>query len=452
MTEQIESAIRDAMAGTAAAVPEREDVWARFTDRERVHTRQRRRRMAIAAALLVVAIAVQTDIAPLPGRAPRIATADTWAAFKDAPVRGSLAGDGEWLAAFRSQIPEMDTSGETRVVYAGDAGSSRVALVLIPHGHGMSSVLWYVGPAAARPDQMDQRSNVDGSAPAATLMDASSTGNGFAVVVGPVGSDIAISTTAVYSPAGVVEHHQITTTYGTGVAVAVVPPSDIPPAVTTRVTGARTVFYAGPVYGSWSSAGGDRQDPSAAQVASAAHGAPGPGIDPQILSRFINSALSDGRLATADVTIRVLWTGNVNGRPAALFTLQPAGGGVLAYAMHGTASDSRGDLRLLVPAAGAFRRPIAWRMLAEGKETETNQVMVVAQAGATATITVAGASPLPVPLDATGAGSATVPPGAAAVVTAYASDGSVIASTPVPPFETDSSGLPGDTPGTRIVP
>ncbi len=59
---------------------------------------------------------------------------------------------------------------------------------------------------------------------------------------------------------------------------------------------------------------------------------------------------------------------------------------------------------------------------------------------------------MPVALDVDGAGSATVRSDRAATVTAYGPDGAALASTPVPPIESDSGGLPGITPGTRVVP
>jgi hypothetical protein len=67
-------------------------------------------------------------------------------------------------------------------------------------------------------------------------------------------------------------------------------------------------------------------------------------------------------------------------------------------------------------------------------------------------LTIGGGTPVPVTLDASGAGRTTVPPDQPATVTAYAADGRLLGSTPVPLFESDSSRLPGDTPGTRVVP
>lgn len=265
---------------------------------------------------------------------------------------------------------------------------------------------------------------------------------------------MSISDSVTYSAAGVVVHHRAATSDRSGVGTAVLPPSAAMPPVTTRVTDGGRVVYAGPLYGSWSgvAADGVNQEPTAGMLVEIAKGARGPALDPAILKSFVTGALTDSRLSLPDVAIHLRWTGQVNGQPAALITVQPAGGGVLAYAFHGSATSSREDLRLLLPAAGADARPIAWRMRAEDRDNETDRVIVVAQSGTSATVTVGGGAPAPVALNPDGFGTTTVRPDVQALVTAYAADGSPIATTPVPELENDSSGLPGDTPLTRIVP
>ncbi|MEV0394990.1 hypothetical protein [Polymorphospora rubra] len=77
------------------------------------------------------------------------------------------------------------------------------------------------------------------------------------------------------------------------------------------------------------------------------------------------------------------------------------------------------DLRLLLPADGADARPLAWRLRAEGGDDAIGRVLVVAAAGATAvSLTPDGAAAVAVRLDAFGFGEATLPPDAAASVTA----------------------------------
>jgi hypothetical protein len=142
----------------------------------------------------------------------------------------------------------------------------------------------------------------------------------------------------------------------------------------------------------------------------------------------------------------------VNGQPAALLTIQPPGGGVLVFAYHGVATAYRTDLRLLLPAAGADRRPIGWRMRAEDKDDRTDEAVVIAPPGATSvTLTVDGSGPVPVGLDATGRGVVTVDRDRPATLTAYFAAGEPPIDSPVPMFESDSGGLPGTTPGTRVV-
>jgi hypothetical protein len=64
---------------------------------------------------------------------------------------------------------------------------------------------------------------------------------------------------------------------------------------------------------------------------------------------------------------------------------------------------------------------------------------------------VTGQAPVPLTLDASGAAVTALPPEAVAAVTAHPADRSAPSTTPVPPFETDLGGLPGDTAKTRVV-
>lgn len=127
-------------------------------------------------------------------------------------------------------------------------------------------------------------------------------------------------------------------------------------------------------------------------------------------------------------------------------------GGVIAYVIHGDTTGWRTDLRLLLPADGAEQRPIAWRMRAEGRDTRTDRVNVVAPPGAaTVVVTAMAGTPTLVTLDASGFGTTTVPPDRPAIVTAHTAEGTVLMSTPVPAFETNSGGLPGASTNTRIT-
>jgi hypothetical protein len=120
--------------------------------------------------------------------------------------------------------------------------------------------------------------------------------------------------------------------------------------------------------------------------------------------------------------------------------------------MHGSGDSFRQDLRLLLPEAGVDRRPIAWRMRAEGKDDRTDQVIVTGPPGTKRLeLAATGSAPVSLTPDATGAAIASVTPFGEATVTAYAADGTRIGSTPVPPFESDLGGLPGDDAKTRIV-
>lgn len=336
-------------------------------------------------------------------------------------------------------------------MYAADAPGHRLALALVPLRFGFladQELIWYEGPAGAAPAEMTEAGRVDGGEDVAMYMSGSAEAAGAAVVVAPPGSSIAVSSGFTYSAAGRVEHGA--PVVATGIAEVRLAPAPSDPGTTVTVTRDGRTLYQGRAWGGWAGqAGQDPQEPTEAMVSRALGDHT---FDRATLRQWIRSALSDARLPAAGTTAAVRWTGTVDGQPALLLTLRRQGSGVLAYAMHGGADSWRTDLRLLLPAAGAENRPLAWRLRAEGKDDRTDRVVVVVPPGTgRATLTVAGAAPTPLTLDPSGSAVTTLAPDAAATVTAYPADGGTPAGTPVPPFETDSGGLPGDTPKTRVV-
>ncbi|GAA3726447.1 hypothetical protein GCM10022225_04440 [Plantactinospora mayteni] len=465
MTRDVELKLRETLLAEADRLAVVEDPWPRFAQREGAHRRARRIRVGVVAGFLAAAVGVQTNLIPLPGWFPGIAIASSPSPLADGPTRGSLATDRAWLDGLRQQVKDQEDPegwwritdrGAIRIVYAGDVPGYRVALVLVPLRLGFitsAQLIWFSGLPGAGPEQMEQGGNEGADTAVTTWMEGESKGGGVAVVVGPAGSTVTISSFAGYSPTGVVERHQIDSSVGAGVGVASVPASTVAPALTARVTNGATVIHDGPVYGGWSGL----YDASATQtvnemLTTAVRDARGPVIDRAILTQFVEFALGNSHLLPRDTAIRVRWSGSVNDKPAVLFTIQPKGGGVLAYAMHGDIMGWRTDLRLLLPAHGVEQRPIAWRMRAEGKDAQTDRVLVVAPPGAaTATVSAGDGAPIPVTLDASGFGTTTIAPNQPATVTAHAADGTTLASTPIPAFEGNSGGLPGDTPNTRVT-
>jgi hypothetical protein len=460
MTMNAETMLRDALATGAGALPVPEDPWSGFAQREKSHRRKRRIRVGAAAAAVVAAVGVQTGIVPLPGWAPGFAVAGRETALVNSPARGSLAGDGAFLAGLRREVKDVQDPDELwkvadrnkiKLVYATDLPDRRLALVLVPLRFGFltdQALIWYEGDRGASPSRMTEGARVDGGETVVTYLDGTGDRPGIAVVVAPAGSTISITTGFTYTAQGRVEHNEaVVPAPGSGIAEITVPPARGGPAVVATVTRGERVLYRGGLDGGWSGTDTEVSGPQLDRILR------GGAFDRTSVQRWADQALMNARLTAGGTAIGLPWTGTVNGQPAALLTLRQPGHGVLVYAFHGGSDAFRQDLRLLLPAAGADRRPIAWRMRAEGKDDRTDQVNVVAPAGAArATLTVAGAAAVPVALDATGFGTATLDPGATASVTSYAKDGSVLGVTPVPPFETDSGGIPGDDPRTRIVP
>ncbi|BCJ67590.1 hypothetical protein [Polymorphospora rubra] len=466
MTPRIESALRETLEREAYGVPVPEDPWPGFARRRGARRRARRVRVAVVAAMLAAAVGIQTNLVPLPGWVPAVPVSGVWSTWNEEPPRGALTADRAWLAGLRRQVADVeDPEGvwrvldrdAIRIVYADDVGPHRLALLLVPLRLGVvtvSELFWYHGPAGAAAGQMTQSSSSDSDSPVASWMRVDAATGGVAVVVAPVGSTVTIGSGVDYRPSGTLARRQVVVSQASGIGVASIAPTPVDPGITAEVTTSDGDLIRHGVSGSWSGAT-DTVDPHAsteAMMTTVLSDFAGPAPDRDILRAFVGWALRDSRLTVRDVSVRLRWWGTVNGQAAALLTVRPEGGGVLAYAFHGTPRSMRLDLRLLLPADGADERPLAWRLRAEGRDDATDRVLVVAAAGATAvSLTPHGAAAVAVRLDPFGFGEATLPPDAAATVTARAGDGPVL-TTPVPPLENNLSGPPGDTPATRIVP
>ncbi|MEV0720666.1 hypothetical protein AB0H87_39505, partial [Asanoa sp. NPDC050611] len=231
---------------------------------------------------------------------------------------------------------------------------------LVPLRFGVvtsSQLVWYEGPVGAAPGQMTRGGNEDAGRPVVTLTRADAESGGYALVVGPRDTTVTISGDPRYDAGGVVRRRELAVSDGTGVGLALLPPTPLPPGLEARVARGGQVVYEGMIAGGWgSSASGDPFQGAVAE------GGRGPAPDPAILAGFVRLALTDSNLPANGTTVRLRWWGTVNGQAAVLLTVQPAGGGVIAYAMHGTATSSRTDLRLR----------------AEGGDGRTGRVLVAA--------------------------------------------------------------------------
>ncbi|GAB3068976.1 YML083C domain-containing protein [Micromonospora schwarzwaldensis] len=475
MTESFaNSTLSPALSQAARAVVVPEDPWPGFARRARRHRQARLVRAAVAVVAGATLVGVQANVVPLPGWAPRVAVAAAPAALLDAPPRGALAGDRAWWDSLRRRIsadPSTSTGGSPegvwkvgdpdrmRLLYGSDQPGHRVALVAVPLRFGLltkETLVWLVGPTGADARQMRWAGSSEGAdSPVMALMRTEPDRGGFAVVVGPADTTVMISGDLRYTARGVLEYENLARPDGGGVGVAVLPSAPLRSEPVVRVSRGAALLYQGGL-GGGPYAAPDPTGPELGPLLTAAgRNARGRPLDDAALRTVVASALLDSRLPAAGTTVRVRWSGREGGQAVALLTVQPAGGGVIAYAVHG--DDRTGwwtDLRLLLPAEGAEQRPIGWRIRADtGTRTPTGQARVIAPPDAArVTVTVDGSPTATVALDASGAGTTRVPPDRAATLTAYAEDGRLLGTTPVPPVETNMSGLPGDSPATRVVP
>ncbi|PSK64793.1 hypothetical protein B0E53_03247 [Micromonospora sp. MH33] len=468
-----ESTLSPALRQAADGVGVPEDPWPEFTRRERRHRRIRLIRTVATAAVMAALVGIQTNVVRLPGWAPGIAVAAAPASLLDAPPRGALSGDEAWLNTLQARLSTDSSLGgwhpdgmwkvgdrdRIRLLYGSDQPGHRVALVAVPLRIGLltkKALVWFVGPPGAGVEQMRYAGHSEGDDnPVMTLMQAGTGVNGFAVVVGPADSTVTISGDPHYTQRGTVEYQNIARPDGSGVGIAVLPTAPLRSEPVVRVSRGDHVLHqvglGGGPYDAIDPTGPD-MDALLTAVKRGTRGAP---LDDANLRNFVETALSNSRLSATGTTVRVSWSGSVDGQAAALLTVQPADGGIIAYAMHG--DDRTGwwmDLRLLLPSEGAYQRPIGWRIRADNpSRTPTDQVRVVAPPDAArVTVAVGSAPPITVTLDASNAGTASVPHNQPATLTAYSKNGNVLGSTPVPPLEADMSGLPGDSPATRVTP
>jgi hypothetical protein len=207
------------------APPPREQLAEAVVARHRAQRRQTIGITALAAVVAAVVLAVPTVLggsSPAPISATN-ATVDPSPAVDPftGPTRGSLAGDTSFVEGVRqlpwtsddfSSTDTPDAPLETRrVVFAGEVGGARLALVIGENtarpqppnddpelqtdlaALSEMALAWFVGPTGATPNQMALATLPHGSAPyggAAALFDEAT---GALVIVGAPGDQIAIS-------------------------------------------------------------------------------------------------------------------------------------------------------------------------------------------------------------------------------------------------------------------
>jgi hypothetical protein len=168
--------LHDAMEERTAAPP-MTPAWPRIEHGLRRSRRRRRARTAgkVGAGLLAVsalAVGIQTNQVPYPGWATVESPASGGSsALADGHTRGSLAGDAAWLEGLRQAVADgavqQEPDGETwappaasdvDVIYAGDVGNYRLALIEGDWRWGVISApmqVWFVGEAGDAPGDME---------------------------------------------------------------------------------------------------------------------------------------------------------------------------------------------------------------------------------------------------------------------------------------------------------
>jgi len=105
--------------------------------------------MALAAAAAVAA--VMLNVVPVPSVVPvvPVGPAPNDSLLWGQPTRGSLAGDQRWLADLRASLSDVSQDegvwrvagrDRVRVLFAGDVGDRRLALLVVPLRLGVLEV------------------------------------------------------------------------------------------------------------------------------------------------------------------------------------------------------------------------------------------------------------------------------------------------------------------------
>jgi len=179
MSNDLSGAVRDALDERAQALDVRTPSWQELeAGFGRVRRTRRRHRAArtggVVVALALAAGGVQGGVLPYPTWAPSVAIAASPSALDTGRVRGSLAGDTAWLAAFREVVVRGSVSREpegtwrvpspedVHVLYASDVGGHRIALVEYRKRAGLLEARrqgWWDGARGARADELQERTS-----------------------------------------------------------------------------------------------------------------------------------------------------------------------------------------------------------------------------------------------------------------------------------------------------
>ena len=172
----------DQVDAADAARPAATPPWERIQQgMGRARRIRRRARIArVGAGLLALSVsgaAVVTGVVPYPAFAPTVVIPGSGgkSALDDGRTRGSLAADTEWLKALREHVAAGETTYESGgefwgppaarkvdVIYAGDIGDYRVALVEGDWHWGpiaSREQVWFQAPAGAGADRMEKGAN-----------------------------------------------------------------------------------------------------------------------------------------------------------------------------------------------------------------------------------------------------------------------------------------------------
>jgi hypothetical protein len=388
--------VREALDGAAEQVqvrpPSRAELDGGF---RRVRVRRRLARTGKAAgtlAALATSLAVlQLGVVPLPAWVPAVpVTSGTTSALAAGPTRGSLAGDDAWLEALRAKIATFDRSesgGErwrapspaaVDVIYAGDVGEYRVAIVETPLRWGVIESrmqLSYLGVRGAAASEMAEGwSNAPEETAMVSLGDGSLPPEAGATGMGAVVVSSSVNTVNRQGPPVIAADGSIS--WATAELAPTAPgvwqlsmPANGPRTYLTWDGAEQPMLVGGWGWNSWQEADRAalldgvrpaRRDPSGPGVVSSVPG-------DERLAGSVGTAQFNSGQALGSSTRRLLWSGTLDGAPTDVVEVRVASG---ARAVVVNLPD-RAPAQVQVVAAG--KEPaLAWRFaLDTAASTET---------------------------------------------------------------------------------
>jgi hypothetical protein len=309
MTTQLENDLRATLAARAGQVPTSPDPY-QSTHHRIVRSRRRRAAVSVVVAASLV-IGVPTGLYALRPGAGNVSASDR--SVLHWPIRGSLAGDRSFLtaAAERGQAEsdklEPPVRGTAHVLYAGDDGRHRAALVLVVGAKDTAGIV-LSGPSKAPAGSLRVNSLLDGGLTSGRPIMSFDPVDKVLLVVGPpTMTEVEMSPALAFGPSGSPARVKRLIPADRGVVFADVPDGEAAQMWARGKVGGRFTESEQPSYSETPS---EDAGPSDAAITSATRKAAGH-IPEDLASELVQATAINLGVADSELTYRFWWGGPV---------------------------------------------------------------------------------------------------------------------------------------------